>query len=236
MLPATKDATKGKPATAHPRAILERMTETQLAQTQPQQRQQPQQAQYAFPIKEITPLPDCKARVVFSDGLEGVDDYSFVLDYPGYGHLSDPENFRKIHITADGLISWGQDLEISWEGTYQRLSGKHWKSALPPNTWQPIEPIEVVQVGAVSPLVVHVKFNNGVEGEIGLENISCQAATLREHSKKGKGRGRGKGKSKGPVITEWGEIVLDGKEYDTADIYERLTGQDIDMAERAYNS
>lgn len=198
------------------------MTEAQLTQTQ-QTQAQPQQTQYAFPIKEITPLPDCKARVVFSDGLEGVDDYSFVLDYPGYGHLRDPNNFSKIHITADGFISWGQDLEISWEGTYQRLSGKHWKSALPPNTWQPIE---VVQVGAVSPLAVHVKFNNGVEGEIGLENISCQAATLKKHSKKGKG----------PVITEWGEIVLDGKEYDTADIYERLTGQDIDMAEREYNS
>ena len=185
--------------------------------------------QSAHPLKEITPLPDYKAHVVFRDGLEGVDDYSFVLDYPGYGHLRDPENFAKIHVTPDGLISWGQDLEISWEGTYQRLSGRHWRSALPPNTW---EPITIVDARTVSPLVVYVKFNDGVEGEIELDGISGVAAIRGKGSRKSKGATR----QPNPTITEWDQMVLDGTEYDTAEMYELLSGKDIDVAEKEYNS
>ncbi len=187
--------------------------------------------QYAYPLKQITPLPDHKAHAVFSDGLEGVDDFSFVLDYPGFEHLRDPKNFAKIHVTPDGFISWGQDFEISWEGTYQRLSGKHWKDAFPPNTW---EPITIVDARSVAPLVVYVKFNDGVEGEIDLNGISADTAILKKHSKKG--FRKHSPKNKGPTITEWDQMVLDGMEYDTAEMYELLSGKDIDVAEKEFNS
>lgn len=191
--------------------------------------------QHAHPLKEITPLAGYKAHVVFNDGLEGVDDYSFVLDYPGYGHLRDPENFAKIHVTPDGLISWGQDLEISWEGTYQRLSGKHWRAAFPPNTY---EPITIVDARTVSPLVVYVKFNDGVEGEVDLNGISGGTTIRKKGFKRGKGSRKGKGPTgqPNPTITEWDQMVLDGTEYDTAEMYELLSGKDIDVAEKEFNT
>ena len=65
-------------------------------------------SQYAFPIKEITPLPGHEVRVAFSNGIQGRVDLSWVPDLPGYGQLRDPKKFRQSECISSGDDRMGE--------------------------------------------------------------------------------------------------------------------------------
>lgn len=197
------------------------------------------QTQYAFPIKEITPLPCHRVYVVFSNGIQGRVDLSWVPDLPGYQGLRDPEKFANVSISPAGMIEWEKDMDISWEGVYERLSGKHWITALPPSKKmiQLVVAEQLVEqlVGAEQPeagSAIHVEFNNGVCGEVSLDGLNWEDADTDENPTPDKYSQQ----TAGLHITDWGSVVCEGREYDTAQIYQKLTGKDIDQAIDEWNS
>lgn len=195
-------------------------TETQLATAMQQAT-----SKYAFPIKEITPLPDFKLRVVFSNGIQGTVDFSWVLEAPAFESVRDPAEFAKVRVSADdGCIMFGEDLDVAWEPIYSKLSGKHWPTARPPDTWKLIKLVYAEWVSA--PKQALVEFNNGVSGEIKLDEFVSEHEPFKEDIK-------------GPdefVVTPWGNIVVNGVEYDSARMFHVLTGEDIDTAEKKWNT
>lgn len=186
----------------------------------------PQQAspQYAFPIKEITPLPDYRLKVVFSNGIQGTVDFSWVLEAPAFERVRDPAEFAKVHVSSQGYIMFGEDLDVAWEPVYEKLSGKPWWTAEPPDTWKILRLVSAQW--AAEPPLVWVEFNNGVEGEVALDGFASGEEPLEEYVK-------------GPdelVVTAWGDIVCGGVEYDSGKIFQHLTGEDLDKAEERWNA
>ena len=121
-------------------------------------------------------------------------------------------------------------MDISWEGVYERLSGKHWTTALPPDNRKMIQLVVVEQPEASS--AIHVEFNNGVAGEVRLDELALEDADDGKCLDPGETRQA----AGDPSITDWGNVICCGKEYDTAEIYQALTGQDIDVAIEEWNS
>lgn len=120
-------------------------------------------SKYAFPIKEVTPLPDYRLKVVFSNGIQGTVDFSWLLEATAFERVRDPAEFAKVHITPAGYISWGGNLDVGWAPVYEKLSGRPWWTAEPPDTWKPLRLVSARWADR-QPLV-WVEFNNGVEGE-----------------------------------------------------------------------
>lgn len=182
-------------------------------------------SEYAFPIKEVTPLPDYRLKVVFSNGIQGTVDFSWVLEAPAFEDVRDPDEFAKVRVSSDdGCIMFGEDLDVAWEPIYSQLSGKHWSTARPPDTWKLIKLVYAEWVSA--PTHALVEFNNGISGEIRLDEFISEHEPFEEDIKE----------PNEFVVTAWGNIVVNGVEHDSARMFHALTGEDIDTAEKKWNS
>lgn len=170
----------------------------------------------------VKPLPDYRLEAEFADGTKGVADMSYLFENPLLADLADPAVFGKVSIGPGGCLWWGEGLDVSWEGVYMQISGKHWKEALA-HVAKP-EFIEPVSVHLRESELLWVEFSDGTSGEV------CISSDLETGGQTGK---TGELSTSCPVIAPWGHIIFNDKEYDTDQIYERIAGVSIDDANAA---
>lgn len=160
----------------------------------------------------VKPLPDYRLEAEFEDGTKGVADMSYLLENPLLADLADPAVFGKVSIGPGGCLWWGEGLDVSWEGVYMQISGKHWKEALA-HVPKP-EFIEPVAAHLREPELLWVEFSDGTSGEV---HISSDLETGGQTGK------TGELSASCPVIAPWGHIIFNHKEYDADQIYERIS-------------
>ena len=170
----------------------------------------------------VKPLPDYRLEAEFADGTKGIADMSYLLENPLLADLADPAVFGKVSIGPGGCLWWGEGLDVSWEGIYMQISGKHWKEALA-HVPKP-EFIEPVSAHLMESELLWVEFSDGTSGEV---RISSDLETGGQAGK------TGEMSASCPVIAPWGHIILNDKEYDADQIYERIAGVSIDAANAA---
>lgn len=170
----------------------------------------------------VKPLPDYRLEAEFEDGTKGVADMSYLLENPLLADLADPAVFGKVSIGPGGCLWWGEGLDVSWEGVYMQISGKHWKEVLA-HVPKP-EFIEPVAAHLRESELLWVEFSDGTSGEV---HISSDLETGGQTGK------TGEMSASCPVIAPWGHIILNDKEYDADQIYERIAGVSIDVANAA---
>jgi hypothetical protein len=73
----------------------------------------------------VTPLPNARLSVVFSDGIEGVIDMSSSVGRGVFAPLADPEIFAGVHIGDHGQIAWSDEMEICPDAAYLEVCGRH---------------------------------------------------------------------------------------------------------------
>lgn len=121
---------------------------------------------------------------------------------------------------------------MGWESIYTKLSGLHWLNALPPS----LKRILLVNAQCLEGGEVRLEFNNGVEGELELDSSLASDRPARHkdgQAKDGKAQNR---QANGKLsFTISGDLIKDGTRYDTAKMYQALTGQDIDEASDEWN-
>ena len=177
-------------------------------------------------------MPDYRLKVVFSNGIQGTVDFSWVLEAPAFERVRDPAEFAEVEIAPAGYITWGGDLDVGWESIYTKLSGLHWLNALPPS----LKMILLVNAECLGGGGVRLEFNNGVEGEIDLDDSLVSDRPVRCEDRKASDGEDSDRKASGQLsFTISGDLVKDGTRYDTAKMYHALTGQDIDDASAEWN-
>jgi Protein of unknown function (DUF2442) len=73
---------------------------------------------------EVKALEPYKVWVKYSDGVEGVIDYSHFAGKGVFKKWEDPEFFKNVFIVDDWrCISWADELEMDPETTYHLVSG-----------------------------------------------------------------------------------------------------------------
>lgn len=80
---------------------------------------------------EIKPLAVFRLWLKFSDGVEGVADLS---DFAGRGVFAlwdDYPAFENVRIGSSGQIAWNDDVEMSAESLYLRITGKQPEDIFP---------------------------------------------------------------------------------------------------------
>lgn len=170
----------------------------------------------------VKPLPDYRLEAEFADGTKGIADMSYLLENPLLADLADPAVFGKVSIGPGGCLWWGEGLDVSWEGVYMQISGKHWKEALA-HVAKP-EFIEPVSAHLRESELLWVEFSDGTSGEV---RISSDLETGGQTGK------TGELSTSCPAIAPWGHIIFNEKEYDADQIYERIAGVSIDAANAA---
>ena len=73
----------------------------------------------------VTPLPNARLSVVFSDGTQGVIDMSSSVGRGVFAPLADPKIFAGVHIGDHGQIAWSNEMEICPDAAYLEVSGRH---------------------------------------------------------------------------------------------------------------
>jgi hypothetical protein len=70
----------------------------------------------------VTPLPNARLSIVFSDGIQGVIDMSASVGRGVFAPLAEPEVFAGVHIGDHGQIAWSDDMEICPDAAYLEVS------------------------------------------------------------------------------------------------------------------
>jgi hypothetical protein len=73
----------------------------------------------------VTPLPNARLAVVFSDGLQGVIDMSSSAGRGVFAPLADPAVFSRAYIGDHGQIAWSDEMEICPDAAYLEVVGRH---------------------------------------------------------------------------------------------------------------
>ena len=180
-----------------------------------------------MPIKSITPLPGYKVRVVFSDGVEGVADMSWVLNSGLHKKLRDPELFKTIQLTDFGSrIVWARDQEMmdaGYEDIYFQITGR-----LPhePDLGSEWENIKLVSAEFTEAPNVHLEFSDGTTGELSLTPFEGLKPVPAEYCR-----------PSDILVTDpdmW-LLIWDGTSYDLEEMYRELSGEAVDTAEKRLN-
>ena len=148
-------------------------------------------------------MPDYRLKVVFSNGIQGTVDFSWVLEAPAFERVRDPAEFAKVEIAPAGYITWGGDLDVGWESIYTKLSGLHWLNALPPS----LKMILLVNAECLGGGGVRLEFNNGVEGEIDLDDSLVSDRPVRREDRKASDREDSDRKASGQLSFSKGKSV-----------------------------
>jgi hypothetical protein len=68
-------------------------------------------------VIKVTPEPDYKLRIVFSNNEEGIFDCSDLLDFGVFQELKDMNYFNQVMV-CDGTIAWPHDQDICPDTVY----------------------------------------------------------------------------------------------------------------------
>lgn len=75
-------------------------------------------------LKDAKPLADYKIFVEFTDGVNGIIDLSKWKSNPAFIDWGIEENFRKLKITSDKKIDWGNNIDMDPDSFYLQLINK----------------------------------------------------------------------------------------------------------------
>jgi hypothetical protein len=68
-------------------------------------------------VKQVTPQPGYKLKIVFSNNEEGIYDCSKLLDFGVFRELKDVTYFNQVMV-CDGTIAWPHDQDICPDTIY----------------------------------------------------------------------------------------------------------------------
>ena len=68
-------------------------------------------------VKEVTPQPGYKLKIVFSNNEQGLYDCSPLLDFGVFQELKDRAYFNKVKV-CDGTVAWPNDQDICPDTLY----------------------------------------------------------------------------------------------------------------------
>lgn len=68
-------------------------------------------------VKEVTPQPGYKLKIVFTNNEQGIYDCSPLLDFGVFRELSDVAYFNQVKV-CDGTVAWPNDQDICPDTLY----------------------------------------------------------------------------------------------------------------------
>jgi hypothetical protein len=77
-------------------------------------------------IISVTPLADCRLRIRFEDGVEGVISVGDLVPFEGiFAPLRDPALFEQVRVNAElGSIEWPNGADLDPDVLYARVAGR----------------------------------------------------------------------------------------------------------------
>jgi hypothetical protein len=72
-------------------------------------------------IVSVTPPPDWRLEVVFSDGTRGVVSLKESLFGPVFERLKDPEFFAQVRVDEFGAVCWPNGADVAPDALYEDL-------------------------------------------------------------------------------------------------------------------
>lgn len=76
------------------------------------------------------PLPDYKVAVVFNNGMDGVFDCKYLLDYETSAALADYAVFSQVR-AEHGTLCWPGDIDVAPETVWEESVKRHSAELLP---------------------------------------------------------------------------------------------------------
>jgi hypothetical protein len=124
---------------------------------------------------EVKPLDNYRLWIKYSDGVEGIVDFS---DHVGVGVFAQWRNyqeFQKVHLGQHGELAWNDEIEICSDAMYLKITGK--------------KPEDVFSINQTSQHIMRIfskNICNRLRGLLGLQKtisvirvISCWHALFR---------------------------------------------------------
>jgi len=68
-------------------------------------------------VKKVTPQPDYKLKIVFTNNEQGLYDCSKLLDFGVFQELQDVDYFNKVRV-CDGTVAWPNEQDICPDTIY----------------------------------------------------------------------------------------------------------------------
>ena len=90
------------------------------------------------PIR-VEPREGYRIYVEYDDGARGEVDLSHNAGLGIFKVWDEPGVFERVHITEDGAIGWGNELDICPDAVYFRLTGKTPEEMMPGLRAQPVD-------------------------------------------------------------------------------------------------
>jgi len=172
------------------------------------------------PILSIEPLEDCKIRIVFSDGVEGVADLSGMLKYPVMRKLTDPKFFKSVKLVDGRYLEWDETIDMCWHTLYEQITGGEW-----PYEEKTTQDIVLLKAEFLKPPDAYVEFSDGISGQVRLTRFRNECIDSKYYAPPDE-----------ITITPWGSLYWNGRSYDSDDIYLELAGITIDEAFQRLNA
>lgn len=77
-----------------------------------------------FRVVDVTPLPEFRLRLRYSDGVEGVVDLSHLAGKGVFEVWNRAGAFENVSIGSSGEVRWGDDVDLCPDALYMQLTGK----------------------------------------------------------------------------------------------------------------
>jgi len=72
----------------------------------------------------VTPLPEYRLRVEYTDGVSGEVDLSHLVGKGVFAAWNDPKEFETVTIGDHGQLSWGNKIELCSDAIYLEVTSK----------------------------------------------------------------------------------------------------------------
>jgi len=80
---------------------------------------------------EVKPLDHYQIWIMYSDGVEGVVDLSYLVGDGVFALWNDYAEFQKVHIGPSGEIAWNEQIDLCPDAIYLKLTGKQPEDIFP---------------------------------------------------------------------------------------------------------
>lgn len=82
-------------------------------------------------LVQVAPLDRFRVRVTYSEGVEGIADFSDLAGQGVFRAWSEPGVFEAVHVSEAGALAWDDELEICPDATYLRVTGRSPEDVFP---------------------------------------------------------------------------------------------------------
>ena len=82
-------------------------------------------------LVEVKVLPRFRLWVRFQDGVAGEVDLSYLAGQGVFRVWEKPGVFQKVHISDEGNVRWGEEIELCADSLYLRVTGQRPEEVFP---------------------------------------------------------------------------------------------------------